>query len=862
MNEANRITNEKSEILSDSVLILDPAALRLLAEEKAKTLLCTEPSRRLPEDSRQILYERQLHQIEWEIMIAEFRRSREELSRQKELYRHLTSAFMDGCFIIDERGVLTFANNALAAILNYDTPDDIIGINITELTDNSYKERVSRLVSELNLNGPAPTSGIVAMLRKDGQTVPTEVRLTGYIGPEGSRVTQGLVIDKTDRQRKEKHLWESVDRLQKIIETIPDAVAIIRSSDGIYLEVNKGFTHQTGYTREEIIGQSSLQPGFCLWVSLEDRDRLLATLTDRGEVSGFESRFRRKDGTPRYERLCARFIELNGETCILAVAHDITESRQYEIALQESEERFRKLVEHAPEGILVHGDHQVLFLNPAMYQILGAEEDTGLIGKSFFERIALEYHESVRDRQRYLKEFGSAEPPMEQEYLRFDGSRVPVETIGVPIVFQGKEANLVFVRDISARRKERQEKEKVQAQFLQAQKMESIGRLAGGVAHDFNNMLGVILAYTQLSAMETPPGTPLSSYLEQILKAGKGAADTVRQLMGFARKQIIKPEKIDLNKTVADMFKMLRRLIDENIDLRWDPGTDIGKVWLDPSQVNQILANLVVNSRDAITNTGVISIETESFIFNDDFCRSHGGSVPGEYVRLSVSDTGSGMSEEVQEHIFEPFFTTKEVGKGTGLGMATVYGIVKQNKGYITIHSRSGEGTTVRIYFPKIGTAPSGIRKGGSRDQVPTGTETVLLVEDQRDLLRVFQSILDRLGYSVLAADSPERALKQVENYSGQIHLLLTDIVMPGMNGLELAALLKQQKRDMKVPPEATETGHEGDLHVRIYARRPGSTRNPGKGGSLHRETDIAQKTGQQAERGFRRRRIDLIVPE
>jgi two-component system, cell cycle sensor histidine kinase and response regulator CckA len=799
MNEANWVTNEKSEPLSGSFSILDPAALRLLAEEKAKTLLCPETNKRLPEDSRQFLYERQLHQIELEIMIEELCRSREELSLQKELYRHLTGAFIDGCFIINEGGVLTFANNAFAAILSYDTPHEIIGKNIIDLTEYSYKEKISRLLAESGLKVLAPTSVIVAMLRKDGQTVPTEVRLTAYIGPGGSIVIQGLVINKTDRRKIKKDLQQGVDKFQKIIETIPDAVAIIRSSDGIYLEVNKGFTHQTGYTREEIIGQSSRQPGFSLGVSLEDRDRLLATLTEQGEVSGFESRFRRKDGTLRYERLFARFIELNGETCILGVAHDITESKQYEIALQKSEERFRKLIEHAPEGILVHGDHQVLFLNPAMYQILGGEEDTGLIGKSFFERIAPEYHESVRDRQRYLKEFGSAEPPMEQEYLRFDGSRVPVETIGVPIVFQGKEANLVFVRDISARRKERQEREKVQAQFLQSRKMESIGRLAGGVAHDFNNMLGIILAYTQLAAMETPPGTPQSSYLEQILKAGKGAADTVRQLMGFARKQIIKPEKIDLNHTVADMFKMLRRLIDENIDLRWAPGTDIGKVWLDPSQVNQILANLVVNSRDAIANTGVISIETESFTFNEAFCRSHGGSVPGEYVRLSVSDTGSGMSEEVQEHIFEPFFTTKEVGKGTGLGMATVYGIVKQNKGYITIHSRSGEGTTVRIYFPKIDTPSSGIRQGENRPQVPMGKETVLLVEDQRDLLRVFQSILVRLGYSVLAADCPERALKQVENYSGKIHLLLTDIVMPGMNGLELAALLKQQKRDMKV---------------------------------------------------------------
>lgn len=336
------------------------------------------------------------------------------------------------------------------------------------------------------------------------------------------------------------------------------------------------------------------------------------------------------------------------------------------------------------------------------------------------------------------------------------------------------------------------------AQLEQAQKMESIGRLAGGVAHDFNNMLAVILGNVELALDQVKPELPLHNDLQEIRKAAERSAELTRQLLAFARKQNAVPQLIDLNATVGGMLKMLFRLIGENIQLAWHPGSGDMTVNIDPSQVNQILANLAVNARDAIAGTGKVVIETENQAVDSAFCSRHAEAHPGDYVVLSVCDSGCGMDSETLEHIFEPFYTTKKVGKGTGLGLATVYGIINQNQGFITVETQRGVGSTFRIYLPHHSAQAAPEPDLHADLSVRSTHETILLVEDEPALLNMSRNMLEKLGYRVITALSPDKALELAEQNSNAIQLLLTDVVMPEMNGQELARRLMSRYPEMK----------------------------------------------------------------
>jgi len=330
------------------------------------------------------------------------------------------------------------------------------------------------------------------------------------------------------------------------------------------------------------------------------------------------------------------------------------------------------------------------------------------------------------------------------------------------------------------------EHEKMEAQFLQAQKMEAVGRLAGGVAHDFNNMLNVMLGYAEMALTRLEPGTKLHNYITEITRAGRRSADLTRQLLAFARKQTIAPRVLDLNDTIESMLKMLKRMIGENIELTWKPADRMWQVNMDPAQVDQILVNLVVNARDAIAGVGRITIETGKAEFDEAYQDLHPEFIPGRYAQLVVSDDGCGMDGKTRAMLFEPFFTTKEVGKGTGLGLATVYGIVSQNSGFINVYSEPGKGSTFRIYLPRHEPAKKEPDEAVDQAPVPAGAETVLLVEDEDSLLSLGTILLEELGYKVLAAAGPRDALRIVDEYEGEIHLVFTDVIMPEMSGNEL----------------------------------------------------------------------------
>jgi len=337
------------------------------------------------------------------------------------------------------------------------------------------------------------------------------------------------------------------------------------------------------------------------------------------------------------------------------------------------------------------------------------------------------------------------------------------------------------------RRRAAEEREHLRAQLEQAQKMESIGRLAGGVAHDFNNMLTAILGYADMALERLNPSQPLYQDLHEIRSAAQRSADLTRQLLAFARKQTVAPRVLDLNATVEGMLNMLRRLIGEDIETAWRPAASLPPVRVDPSQIDQLLANLCANARDAIEDTGKVTIETGCANVDAAHCANHPGFTPGEYVLLAVSDTGCGMDGETRSRLFEPFFTTKERGRGTGLGLATVYGIVKQNNGFIDVSSEPGLGTTITIYLPRNGARSAAAPAHAAAHPPERGQETILVVEDEPMNLRLTARILERHGYTVLPAGTPGEALRLAREHPGPIHLLLSDVVMPEMNGRELA---------------------------------------------------------------------------
>jgi PAS domain S-box-containing protein len=354
------------------------------------------------------------------------------------------------------------------------------------------------------------------------------------------------------------------------------------------------------------------------------------------------------------------------------------------------------------------------------------------------------------------------------------------------------------VQDITEQKREQAEKEKLQSQLNHAHKLESIGRLAGGVAHDFNNMLGVILVNVDLVLRQLDADHPLRAELEEISKAANRSADLTRQLMAFARKQTIAPKVLDLNETVTGMLKMLQRLIGEEIYLDWQPNPSLWSIRMDPTQIDQILANLCINARDAISGSGTIMIKTNNVHRDEAICEDHSVFAPGDYVRLEVTDDGCGMDKATQDSLFEPFFTTKEMGKGTGLGLATTYGIVRQNNGIIFVNSELGHGTSFEIMLPRHTPKSEGMRLEHPTSPAQRGHETILIVEDEPSVLRMTSALLKKQGYEVLAAATPGEAIRLAGEHAGEIHLVITDVIMPEMNGRDLATNLLSQYPQLK----------------------------------------------------------------
>lgn len=466
--------------------------------------------------------------------------------------------------------------------------------------------------------------------------------------------------------------------------------------------------------------------------------------------------------------------------------------------LRKSKELYTKLVNTIPEVVLrTDLEGNIQYVNDFTLEISGYNRNE-LIGNSVLMIIAPDEHERASHNMSMMLE--KRQPLHEYRVIKKDKNPLYFEIGGDILRHEnGLPFGRVYVcRDITLRKLAEQEKEKLQTQLIQAQKMESVGRLAGGVAHDFNNMLSVIIGNAEMAMMDLEPSHPNYITMQDILNAGMRSADLTRQLLAFARKQTIDPRILDLNDIVTSMLKMLQRLIGEDIKLVWMPGGDLWSVNADPSQLDQILANLVVNARDAISEAGKITIETANIIYNDVYCSSHLDCQPGEYVLLAVSDNGMGMDKETLANIFEPFFTTKGKDQGTGLGLATVYGIVRQNRGFINVYSELDQGTTFKICLPRCTVECSQDEIKGEDIKIQGGTETVLIVEDDASVLNLSKDMLERLGYTVLAVNNTNEALCLANEFKGRIDLLMTDVVMPEMNGKELAKRLNDIRPNIK----------------------------------------------------------------
>lgn len=462
--------------------------------------------------------------------------------------------------------------------------------------------------------------------------------------------------------------------------------------------------------------------------------------------------------------------------------------------LLEREELFRLISENAVDMIaLVDANGKRLYNSPSYFTILGYTQQE-LQGMSAFDQIHPEDQERVREAADETQRTGIGRR-IEYRMRHKNGSWIVLESTASAILsVPGKAGKLVVVnRDITDRKR-------LEQQYRQAQKMEAVGRLSGGIAHDFNNLLGVIIGFAEILESNLGDSPVLIDSVEEILKAGKRAGSLTRQLLAFSRQQVLEPKLLELNNTISEIEKMLRRIIGEDIELitRLDP--DLGRIRADEGQIEQVIVNLAVNARDAMPSGGSLVIETKNIEIDEEFARRYPYPVKlGEYLLCAVTDSGIGMDAETQAHVFEPFFTTKEKGKGTGLGLATVYGIVKQSGGYVHMSSEPGRGTTFNIYLPRVYAEPqSSIPCAEPKTSSPSGT-TLLVVEDEVALLKSTSSLLRSFGYKVLEADSGAEALRISQKVAGEIDLALVDVVMPGVGGVDLARLVLVQRPNIKI---------------------------------------------------------------
>ena len=611
----------------------------------------------------------------------------------------------------------------------------------------------------------------------------------------GPTLLHGVMVDISAQKELEARLRASEERFARFSDASIDGVAV--HAKGRILDVNVTLARMLGYEPSELLGCSPSD----LTIP-EQRGRLVAHIAS-GSEAPIEGLALTKQGGTLPVEIWPRNFGSGDAMARLVIVRDISARRRAEDAIRESEARrhrlagalgesearYRGLVESMPDGVLVHAGDRIVFVNPACVAMAGAARAEELLGRSVFDLV---HPDELADVAARLREVEMGTVPVRatrRRLVRLDGGSVEVEVSATTLDYGGERAVQVVLRDVSERQRTEAALHDAELRLQQSQKLEAIGRLAGGIAHDFNNLLTVITVYTQMVLEGMPPADPRVADLYEVQGAARRAADLTRQLLAFSRKQVMQPQVLDLNAVVQDVEKMLRRVIGEDVRLVTSPAKGEATIRADRNQLEQVLMNLAVNARDAMPNGGRLHISTEQLDVSRTPAAADADAAPGpaRWVRLEVRDTGIGMDEAVRARVFEPFFTTKAMGRGTGLGLATVYGIVKQSGGYITVDSVPGLGTAFSLYFPVAG-APLERQRAETDLPLPRGTETILLVEDEHAVREVAQRILVECGYHVLVASHAHEALALAREHHGRIDLLLTDLVMPDVGGRELAA--------------------------------------------------------------------------
>jgi PAS domain S-box-containing protein len=731
--------------------------------------------------------------------IAERRRVEEALRESEELYRQAFEQSNDG-IVITQDGRYVFINQVFLRTIGR-SMEELLGKTLGAFVHPDDRERLADYARRRRAGEPAPSNYELRIIRSDGSLVQVDVNVIEVVY-KGGRAFLAYLRDITERKKAEEQLRQSEEKYRHLVDHAPAGIYQVDFRSRRFISVNDVMCQYTGYTRDEFLTLDPLR--ILTEDSLEPFLKRMADVMEGIPISdSVEYKIRGKNGREFWVLLHNSFLYEEGRPVISTVIiHDITERRQTEQALRESEERYRTLVETSPDSIILYSlTGEILAASGQTAAMYGASSTAEFMKevRTVFDLLTDEGREKAAANFSRTLAKGHSEKNEYRIRLR-DQSQIDVE-INSSLVRDASgepRAFISVVRDITDRKRAEEERERLQMQLLQAQKMESVGRLAGGVAHDFNNILAAVMGYTEMSLLLATPGTKLHQNLQEILKAAGRSADLTGQLLAFARRQVTSPKVLNLNDTVGGMLKMLQRLIGEDVELAWIPGHDLWNVRIDTSQVDQVLANLLVNARDAISGAGRVTIETRNLEVDEGFIARHGEFAPGGYVLLSVSDTGCGMDRETLEHVFEPFFTTKEIGKGTGLGLAMVFGIVRQNEGFIHAYSEPGQGTTFRIYLPRVASARPEQSQPGEAVKPRRGEETILLAEDDEAVLMLTRSVLEALGYRVITAGTPDRAIQVVGESKETIHLLLTDVVMPGMNGRDLAERLVSLRPGLK----------------------------------------------------------------
>jgi two-component system, cell cycle sensor histidine kinase and response regulator CckA len=810
----------------------------MAADRRSHSLATPEPKQE--EEILRLYSERLVRKLEQKMLELEreiqMRQVVEKTLRTSEQqYRLLADNTLDIIWVMDLNLTFTYVNPAIQILMGY-SPEEIIGSTLSEHCDEENFAKMAQIVADEMAEGPSG-SGVVleaVLLKKNREPIPIEIHgKVIYDENDAPILLQGTARDISERKRAEEALKESEKKYRELYDFLPIPVYEMDFEANI-TSVNRAIYEIFKATEEDF------KRGFKGWqlLSPEEVDKSgknIQRLLKGEKIKGTEYNLMRLDGSVFPAIVISSLIYSDGKPVRLRGAIiDITERKRQEEEIRKTTVLLDSIIENIPDMLFLKTAKDLRFvrINRAGENLIGYSK-ADLLGKTDFDFFPKEQASFFSENDRAaLCGKTVVDIPKEALQTRNGGKRI-LHTKKVPLLgTSGKPEYLLGIsEDITESNRAEEENKKLQAQLIQAQKMESVGRLAGGVAHDFNNMLSVIIGYSELGLETVKKEDPLYNDLKEIYDAAKRASQVTRQLLAFSRKQTIAPIVLDLNQTVENILKMLRRLIGEDINFSWNPKAGLQPVKMDPTQIDQLLANLCVNARDAINGVGKIIIETDTKVFDEAYCAVHAGFIPGNFVMLAVSDDGCGMDSETKENIFEPFFTTKDTGKGTGLGLATVYGIVKQNNGFINVYSEPGKGTTFRIYLP-VSESRDLETQMQRTEEIPTGNgETVIVAEDESLILDLAEKMLNSLNYHVLLAPSPDAALRLAEKNEGRISLILTDVVMPEMSGRDLVEGLRSIYPEIKClymsGYTANVIAHQGVLEKGVnFLQKPFSRRD------------------------------------